>query len=70
MFKTFDTNENGLLEYKEFKKAVTDFKLDLEDQDVENLFRSFDKNNDGTLDMNEFMDMILGQLSGARLGVV
>lgn len=70
IFKTFDSNGNGLLEFKEFKKAMQDFKLDLEDQDIENLFRSFDKNNDGVLDMNEFMELVLGQLSGDRLKVV
>ena len=31
MFKTFDLNGNGTLEYKEFLKAMRDFKLDLED---------------------------------------
>ena len=70
MFKTFDLNGNGLLEIKEFKKAISDFKLDLEEQDVDNVFNYFDKNNDGVLDMNEFMDMILGDLAGNRLDVV
>ena len=34
LFKTFDFNNNGTLEYNEFEKAVRDFKLDLEDQDI------------------------------------
>jgi Ca2+-binding EF-hand superfamily protein len=34
LFQTFDIDNSGTLEYKEFKKAVTDFKLDLEDQDI------------------------------------
>jgi Ca2+-binding EF-hand superfamily protein len=59
-----------MLEFKEFKKAIIDFKLDLEEGDIENIFRHFDKNNDGTLDMNEFMDMILGDIEGHRLQVV
>jgi Ca2+-binding EF-hand superfamily protein len=63
-------NGNGLLEFKEFKKAMQDFKLDLEDKDIDNLFKSFDKNNDGNLDMYEFMDLVLGELSGDRLKVV
>ena len=60
LFKTFDINGNGVLEYKEFKKALQDFNLDLEEQDIQSLFRSFDKNGDGTLDVSEFMDLILG----------
>jgi Ca2+-binding EF-hand superfamily protein len=46
---------------------MKDFKLDLEDQDIENIFKSFDKNGDGVLQMEEFMDMILGDLTGLRL---
>jgi len=39
---------------------MIDFKLGLEDIDIENIFKSFDNNGDGVLDLNEFMDMILG----------
>lgn len=66
LFKTFDSNGNGMLEYKEFKKAILDFKLDLEEGDVDSIFKYFDKNNDGVLDMNEFMDLILGDMSPSR----
>jgi Ca2+-binding EF-hand superfamily protein len=31
LFQTFDSNGNGLLEFMEFKRAMTDFKLGLED---------------------------------------
>ena len=67
MFQTFDTDGNGTLEFKEFKRALKDMKLDLEDVDIENIFKSFDQNGDGVLQMEEFMDMILGKLSPARL---
>lgn len=59
-----------MLEYKEFKKAVGDFKLDLADEDIEVIFKNFDVNNDGVLDLKEFMDMILGDLTDSRLAVV
>ena len=58
------------MDFKEFKKALTDFKLGLEDGDIDSIFKAFDKNNDGVLDMNEFMDLILGDLEGLRLQVV
>ena len=34
LFQTFDTDNSGSLEYKEFKRAVQDFKLDVEEQDI------------------------------------
>ena len=70
LFQTFDSNGNGTLEFKEFKRAIKDFKLEVEDVDIENIFKSFDKNGDGVLQMEEFMDMILGQLNSKRMQAV
>jgi len=70
LFQTFDTDNSGTLEFKEFRKAVTDFKLDMEEQDIQSIFKSFDMNGDGVLDISEFMNMILGTLSGARRNTV
>lgn len=70
LFQTFDSDNSGTLEFKEFKRAVQDFKLEVEEQDIQNIFKSFDANGDGVLDLGEFMDMMLGQLEGARLQAV
>lgn len=42
LFHTYDYNQNGVLEYKEFERALIDFKLDLEEHDIKTLFRTFD----------------------------
>lgn len=70
LFKTFDSNGNGVLEYKEFKAAITNFKLDVEEQDISTIFKAFDENNDGTLDVSEFMSLVLGDLNNRRRAIV
>ena len=70
LFKTFDTNGNGLLDIKEFSKAMKDFQLGLEDQDIQNIFKSFDRNGDGVLDLSEFNDLLLGNLSPSASAIV
>jgi Ca2+-binding EF-hand superfamily protein len=42
LFQTFDTDNSSTLEFKEFRKAVVDFKLDVEEGDIQNIFKSFD----------------------------
>ena len=66
VFTMFDVNGNGTLDYKEFSRALNDFKLDLEEVDIQTIFKSFDKNGDGVLDLEEFMDLVVGQLNPRR----
>lgn len=66
LFQTYDFNGNGSLEYQEFQKALRDFKLDFEEQDIRTLFAKFDENGDGTIQISEFMNTILGQLNNQR----
>jgi len=70
IFKTFDSNGNGLIEPKEFKRALKDYQLGLEDGDIDSLFKAFDNNGDGVLSLKEFTDMLLGQLNDKRLQVI
>lgn len=63
LFQAYDHNQNGSLEYKEFEKALIDFKLDLEETDIQTIFGSFDHNKDGVIQLAEFMNTILGHLS-------
>lgn len=58
------------MELKEFRRAIKDYKLDLEEVDIDNIFNSFDVNGDGVLQLEEFMDMILGKLEGNRSAAV
>ena len=49
---------------------MKDFKLDIEEVDIDNIFSSFDTNGDGVLQLEEFIDMILGEFGGVRAKAV
>ena len=66
LFKTFDFNNNGSIEYNEFQKALKDFKLDLEEADIQTLFGCFDSDKNGVISIDEFMNNILGELNPNR----
>lgn len=66
LFKTFDFNNNGTIEYNEFQKALKDFKLDLEEADIQTLFGCFDSDKNGVISIDEFMNNILGELNPNR----
>jgi Ca2+-binding EF-hand superfamily protein len=61
-----DGNGNGVLEFEEFRKALRDFKIDMEEQDLRTVFLQFDENRDGTIQIEEFMNTILGSLTAQR----
>ena len=53
-----------MLDFDEFRKAVSDFGLiEVDPQDVEGLFKSMDSNQNGTIDFNEFLRALVGDMN-------
>ncbi len=50
----------------EFKKAVHDFGLTLDPQDVQGLFKSMDIDGSGFIDFNEFLRVVVGEMNPCR----
>ena len=69
-FKIFDDNGNGQLDTYEFKKAIKDYGVDIEDVDLENLFRTMDIDGSGNIDFNEFLRVIVGEMAPKRQALV
>ena len=69
-FKIFDLDGSGELSREEFKKAINDFKLGMDERDLDNLFKMFDKNMDGKISYEEFMGTLIGFMSEFRLNLV
>ena len=66
VFITLDTDNSKSLSFSEFKKALRDFNLKADDNDVRLLFNYFDSSGDGLLSYDEFLTAICPQLSPFR----
>jgi len=54
-FKKCDTNGDGRIDKGELNKALTHYKLNFTDQEVDVIFKEGDKDSDGEIDYEEFM---------------
>ena len=61
IFHACDTNNDGKLGSKEFKKLLTSLNVTLSDGDRELIMTQFDEDGDGKLDLKEFKTFIEGE---------
>jgi Ca2+-binding EF-hand superfamily protein len=61
-----DDDNSRSLSLSEFKKASNDYKLDLDEDEVEVAFIAFDRNNDGSIDYDEFLRRVRGEMNDFR----
>lgn len=50
----------------EFKKAIKDFKIDLNEQEIKDVFAAFDRDGNGTIDYDEFVRGVRGPMNSFR----
>jgi len=62
-FKVLDSDGSGQLDFSEFNKALSDYKLGLNSEEADLLFQIFDKSKDGLISFEEFLNALIGQLS-------
>jgi Ca2+-binding EF-hand superfamily protein len=70
VFITLDTDNSKSLSFSEFKKALRDFNLKADDNDVRLLFNYFDSSGDGLLSYDEFLTSLCPSLSPFRKKLV
>jgi Ca2+-binding EF-hand superfamily protein len=58
------------LDRQEFKKAISDFRIQIPNEHIDTIFNAFDLNRDGTIDYDEFVRIIRGDLTPNRLAIV
>ena len=62
-FKIADDNRSRDLDMQEFKKAVKDFRVGLNDADSERLFKIFDRDRSGSINYEEFLRGVRGEMN-------
>jgi Ca2+-binding EF-hand superfamily protein len=68
-FKIADDDNSKDLDMNEFKKAVHDFRIGLQDKDSERLFRIFDRDRSGKIDYEEFLRGVRGEMNQFRVNL-
>jgi Ca2+-binding EF-hand superfamily protein len=69
-FKIMDDNNSGNIDMYEFKKAVKDFRIDLNDNEIQQVFGAFDRDGSGAIDYDEFIRGVRGPMNQFRQKIV
>lgn len=65
-----DENKNNQIEFREFAKLCYDYRIGLNEGEIQKLFEIFDKDNSGVISYEEFLDGIVGQMNQRRESIV
>lgn len=68
-FKIADDNNSKSLDKEEFKKAMHDFRIGLNDRQVGLAFDIFDRDGSGEISYNEFLRTVRGSMNEARKAI-
>ena len=70
VFKIFDDDGSGDLNYTEFTKAMRDYGMALSEEQCHELFARYDRDGNGAINYNEFIRGVRGRLNATRKNLV
>lgn len=70
LFRIIDDNNSKTIDFEEFKKAVNDYRLELNDREARTLFNHADRDRSGEIDYDEMLRAIRGPMNEFRTGLV
>lgn len=65
-----DDNRSLTLDKAEFKKAISDFRVDVNAEEAGKMFDAFDRDRSGEISYDEFIRGVRGPLNQFRQGLV
>lgn len=68
-FRIADDNRSGALDKEEFKKAMHDFRIGLNQKQVVAAFACFDRDGSGEISYDEFLRSIVGKMNPTRVAI-
>ena len=68
-FRIIDDDGSRSLDFNEFKKGVHDFGIEMEPDELKQLFDSIDKDGSGSLDFDEFLKSLRVQYYNSNLQI-
>ena len=69
-FMIADDDNSKTVDLKEFKKFCHDYRIDLNEDEIEELFKKFDRDGSGHIDYEEFVYNTNGQMNDFRKNIV
>jgi len=69
-FRLFDENNSKTLELNEFSKIIKDLKLNLNDDEIKEIFSSFDIDKSNSINYIEFLKQLRGEMNEKRKNIV
>lgn len=68
-FKIADDNNSKTLDVYEFKKAMNDFRIGMNDKQITQVFKVFDRDGSGEITYDEFLRTIRGEMNQFRKNI-
>ena len=65
-----DDNDSKTLDMQEFEKAMRDYRIQIDPQDVGKIFKIFDRDGNGEINYDEFLRSIVGKMNDRRRNTV
>jgi Ca2+-binding EF-hand superfamily protein len=65
-FKIMDDNNSKTIDMSEFKKACSDFRINLSPKEITQVFQAFDRDGSGEIDYDEFVRGVRGPMNQFR----